>query len=323
MTPSSHSICVVVPYFGRLPAMFPLWLASCSRNPDVTWLLLTDDRTPYAYPPNVRVEYMTFAAMRKIFAERLQLPILLENGWDFCRFRPAFGHVLADRFAGFRWWGYCDLDVIFGTLRTFLTDEVLDAHDKILWLGHLSLYRNEPAINAAYRGESTDGEILYERAFVKGNVSCFDEIGINRIMERQGRRIYKGVVFADFAQRSFLFRRLHLPEGADPTSGRQIFTWEDGRLLRHFLTPEGTGSEELLYIHFCRRRMTLNLVFTPDILSFAMVPNQFVDRPPSIDREFILKNTRNRIYWSYWLPRLHPRRIYRRLLWQAGLVREP
>lgn len=69
--------------------------------------------------------------------------------------------------------------------------------------------------------------------------------------------------------------------------------------------------------------MPVHLASMRDISCFAMIPNRFVDCPPTIDREFILQNTRNRIYWSYLLPRLHPRRIYRKLLWQAGLVREP
>ena len=323
MKPSSHSICIIVPYFGHLPAMFPLWLASCRRNPDVTWLLITDDRTPHDYPPNVIVEHATFADVRAAVARVLQLPIVLETGWDLCRFRPAFGEIFADKFAAYRWWGYCDLDVVFGSLRSFLTDTVLDAHDKILWLGHLSLYRNDPAINHAYVGETSTGEVLYERAFTKGDVPCFDEDGINRILEQQGRRIYRGVDFADFVQRSFLFRRLYLPCGPDPSDGRQVFTWENGRLWRHGLTASGIEKQECLYIHFCRRRMACDLPTLLDVSSFAMVPNTFVPCPPQVDRGYILRHTRNRIYWSYWLPRLHPRRVYRRLLWQAGLVREP
>lgn len=323
MSTSPHSICIVVPYFGRLPGMFPLWLASCGRNPDVQWLLLTDDRTPHDYPPNVTVEYTTFAAMRAILSERLKLPVLLEQGWDLTTFKPTYGFVFADRLAGFRWWGYCDLDVVFGSLRTFLTDEVLDTHDKILWLGHLSLYRNEPAMTTAFMGETADGEVLHERAFTKGNVSLFDEDGINRIVEHQGRRIYRGVDFADFFQRSFLFRRLWLPGGPDPADGRQVFSWDNGRLFAHVLTADGTAVQELLYIHFCRRPMVVRMASLDHITRFTMIPNAFVDSPPSIDRDFILQHTRNRVYWAYWLPRLRPRRVVRKLLWQLGLVRQP
>ena len=323
MTTSPHSICILVPYFGRLPAMFPLWLASCARNPDVTWLLLTDDRTAHDYPANVIVEYTTFAAVRDTIATCLQMPVLLETGWDLCRFRPAFGRIFASRFTCYRWWGYCDLDVVFGSLRTLLTDDVLDSHDKVLWLGHLSLYRNEPAINNGYAGTTADGEKLAERAFTKGDIPCFDEDGINRILEHQGRRVYRAVDFADFAHRSFLFRRLYLPEGNDPADGRQIFTWEQGRLWRHFLTASGTARQEMLYIHFCRRSMPIRLSSLRSISCFAMIPNAFIDCPPTVDREFLLRNTRNRVYWAYWLPRLHPRRVFRKLLWHCALVREP
>jgi len=323
MTMSIHSICIIVPYFGRLPGMFPLWLASCRSNPDITWLLLTDDRTAHDYPPNVLTEYTTLADLRTAIAARLRLPIYLEKGWDLCRFRPAYGVIFSERFAKFRWWGYCDLDVVFGSLRAFLTDEVLDSHDKILWLGHLSLYRNEPAINDSYTGVTADGEALAERAFTKSHYFFFDEDGINRILKQQGRSVYRAVDFADFVHRSFLFHRLYLPGGTDPTSGRQVFTWEQGRLRSHFLTADGTGTQELLYIHFCRRSMAIRMASMQDIRCFTIIPNQFVDCPPTVDRAFILRNTRNRVYWSYLLPRLHPCRIYRKLLGQVGLIREP
>ena len=49
------SICYVVPYFGKFPVSFPLWLVSCGANPTVDWLIFTDDTTPYDYPQNVKV----------------------------------------------------------------------------------------------------------------------------------------------------------------------------------------------------------------------------------------------------------------------------
>ena len=39
---SSPSIRLVVPYFGERPAYFPLVVRSMAANPDVSWLLLTD-----------------------------------------------------------------------------------------------------------------------------------------------------------------------------------------------------------------------------------------------------------------------------------------
>ena len=36
------SIAIVLPYFGKLPNYFPLFLESCRKNPTVNWLFYTD-----------------------------------------------------------------------------------------------------------------------------------------------------------------------------------------------------------------------------------------------------------------------------------------
>lgn len=41
------SIAYLVPYFGKLPAGFKMWLLSCAANETIDWILLTDDRTEY------------------------------------------------------------------------------------------------------------------------------------------------------------------------------------------------------------------------------------------------------------------------------------
>src|SRR4051794_18184609 len=50
---------LVVPYFGQRPAYFPLTLRSMAANPDVSWMLLTDQPVAAA-PANVAVQVMEF-----------------------------------------------------------------------------------------------------------------------------------------------------------------------------------------------------------------------------------------------------------------------
>ena len=38
------TILYIVPYFGKFPRLFPVWLHSCANNPTVNWLILTDDK---------------------------------------------------------------------------------------------------------------------------------------------------------------------------------------------------------------------------------------------------------------------------------------
>ena len=62
--PGVPSIRLVVPYFGQLPAHLPLVLRSMGANPDVSWLLMTDQRVTGA-PPNVDVRMSSFENLRR------------------------------------------------------------------------------------------------------------------------------------------------------------------------------------------------------------------------------------------------------------------
>ena len=43
-----------------MPKNFPLWLLGCKCNPTVSWIILTDDKTIYDYPLNVKVIYTSY-----------------------------------------------------------------------------------------------------------------------------------------------------------------------------------------------------------------------------------------------------------------------
>ena len=59
------TICYIIPYFGKLPINFDLWLNSCATNPTINWLIFTNDKRTFNYPQNVRVEYMEFDDFKK------------------------------------------------------------------------------------------------------------------------------------------------------------------------------------------------------------------------------------------------------------------
>jgi hypothetical protein len=313
---ASPRIRVILAYFGRLPETFPLWLLSASRCRGIEWLLVTDDATPLDYPDNVTVARMPWGDLCDRIRGRIDIgrPVKLDGGWDLCALKPAYGEIFADMLEGYDWWGYCDPDVIFGDIGSFLPPAVLETHDKILWLGHLSLCRNTPAMTGGFRLPTAAGAVLYREAF-SGGVLCFDEVAFNDMLETAGKRIWKELVFADFKHRSFLFRDHEHQDLRSSARGRQVFTWEDGTLLRHFL-DDATGSlrrQPLMYAHFCRRPMRIDLPPGPLPTRFAMIPNRFVPHPGAVTAEWIRDHTVDRIHWDYWLPRLQPGRIVRKI----------
>ena len=80
-----------------------------------------------------------------------------------------------DKFTkGYDFWGYCDLDVIFGNLRDFFTDEKLEKFDKIYDAGHLSIYRNSNEVKKAFMGNETY-KVPYKDIFNHKYNCIFDE----------------------------------------------------------------------------------------------------------------------------------------------------
>ncbi len=71
------TIAYIIPYFGKLPEMFDLWLKSCALNPTIDWLLFTNDKTEHQYPNNVKVTYMTFTELVSKIQSKFPFKILV------------------------------------------------------------------------------------------------------------------------------------------------------------------------------------------------------------------------------------------------------
>ncbi|MGZ1250167.1 DUF6625 family protein [Lactobacillus delbrueckii subsp. bulgaricus] len=53
-------VAFIVPYFGKLPNYFQLFLNSCRLNKNFKWIIVTDDKTSYSWPQNVQKIDMSF-----------------------------------------------------------------------------------------------------------------------------------------------------------------------------------------------------------------------------------------------------------------------
>lgn len=68
------------------------------------------------------------------------------------------------------------MDMIFGDIRKFITDDILDSFDKVLKHGHFTLIRNTRAANAFYKME-VPGKHNYKEVFSSPKNYAFDEWG--------------------------------------------------------------------------------------------------------------------------------------------------
>jgi len=179
---NKYRICIICPYFGVLPNYIGLFFQSCKTNYSIDWLIFTDCSYHGYLPNNVKLIFTSFDDFRERVQAKFDFQISLTSAYKLCDFRPAYGVILNDYLNGYDYWGHCDLDMIFGDIRKFWTDEVLSKYDKIFTRGHLTLYRNTPIVSKYYMlpGEGYD----YKNVFSNPKSRCFDEmIGINKILK--------------------------------------------------------------------------------------------------------------------------------------------
>ncbi len=135
------SKAMIMPYFGDPPTWMRHWEANTERLQDHGYDFLHDSDEK-AFQERVR--------------DRLGIdcPPLWGTGriWNY---RPALGLLYADEIQEFDFWGHTDLDVVYGRVERWYTDDYLDeldvaACDTHRISGPWTLYRNIPEVNELF-----------------------------------------------------------------------------------------------------------------------------------------------------------------------------
>ena len=295
------SIVFICPYFGKLPkGQFPLWLKSCEYNPSIDWIIFTDDKTKYNYPKNVKVIYTDYESFKLQIENKFSFKISLDEPYKLCDFRPAYGYIFQVYIKEYDYWGYGDIsDTIFGNLRTFLTDENLSQADKIMYLGHMTLYKNNEEVNSRFMLKSNDGSSLEEILGSSQN-KCFDEFpkyGINYIYKDNHLPI-KVIdnMLMDVAPLTSNFQIWQASDDFEfymPDNLGRCFLWKNGKLYAYKMANKKIDKQEIGYLHFQVRHMVRKVSLSTT--SFMIVPNKFIPVPDNINEYIIKKYTRKNI----------------------------
>ena len=251
-SPPCPSILLILPYFGQFPSYADLFFRSCAENPSVNWLLVTDQQVdPERLPANVAVKRVVdLGALKQSIDVCMGMETALPTPYKLCDFRPAYGLIFATDISGYDFWGYCDMDIIFGDIRKFVTDDVLGRYNKVLIHGHLSLYRNCEEANHYFQLHAPG--VSFRDVFANPKSRAFDEFGGVRFLLN-----YHKIPFfrddnylADIDRNTYQLRTIH-----PPNYQHQCFYWEKGKVFKAFWDGVQQGRQEYLYIHLQKRPM--------------------------------------------------------------------
>ena len=280
-----NSCCIILPYFGKLPSYFQMFLKSCGANKEFNWIVFTDDSTPFVYPSNVLKIKLDMCELKQMIENKLNMQIAIAIPHKLCDFKPAYGLIFEDYLNGYDFWGFCDCDLVFGKLNQFITDELLDNYDKLFCLGHFQLFRNTKENNRAFM-MPVNNEYWYRDSFSSDETTVFDEPcgkgiekNINSLFHAMGKRILE----VDWSMNTLIppanfVRVIFKGSGVFENEHRKdaIYLWEKGELVRYFKDKTTLHRESFLYMHFQQRDMKysfdLNDLSVVKILGNGFVP---------------------------------------------------
>ena len=178
-------VCLVLAYFGRWPAWMEYFLASCRLNPEYHWLIFTDIGQLPSACDNVFVRLISYAELKQRAEAVSQLTVSLEHPYKVCDLKPLYGRIFQHELQGYDFWGYTDLDVIYGRLPSFVFASDLNGCDVFtaaprLIVGHFTLFRNSPHVCDTFLRVPALSQILGEYECV-----AFDEQAFAAQIERE------------------------------------------------------------------------------------------------------------------------------------------
>ncbi len=296
------TIGLICPYFGRLDQdHMKLWFQSCAYNMDIDFILITDDKEIEGLlkPDNVHCHYLAWDSCKKKIQSHYDFNVPLVYKYKICDLKPAFGEIFREYLEGYDYWGHIDVsDTIFGNLRRFITDDLLESYDKIHMFGHLILYKNTEEVNVRYRIPLKSGK-SYRDVFAVEETMCFDEmyheISINQIYKENKYRMIDRIpgLVVDILPYYWNFRLSQDKEVIIP----RIIEWDKGTLNEIILEEGQIIKNEIGYVHYQKRRITSCLKEGTD--HYYIIPNRIIAAESvTITAEWMMTVSEDKVYWA-------------------------
>lgn len=248
------SIILIVPYFGRWPEWIELYWASCGENPTIQWVFFTDCAIPENPPANLRFVALSFEQYCAEVSARLGIPFHPSDPYKLCDLKPALGYLHEDEIEGYDFWGFTDIDIVYGNLRKVLASGVLrysliSAHkDQIA--GHFTLLRNSWVFKRLFMLIPHWRRILSKQDYRKIDEGHFSALFLTRTKNLTPKKIARSLAFSLLRRRALFFEAYSTILSSRPwhDGGSEYplaWYWNRGRL-----TNSSDGEREFMYLHF-------------------------------------------------------------------------
>lgn len=147
-----NKIIIIIPYYGTWPSYLNLYFKSLEYNKCFDVIFVTDLVAPKFVPNNVFFKHLTFDDLKIKIRDIFKIDTNHLYPYKLCDFRPAYSLIFSDLIENYKFWGYGDIDLVFGDISKFFTSERLEKYDIFSFKkGHLhgpfTIYKNNQKLN--------------------------------------------------------------------------------------------------------------------------------------------------------------------------------
>lgn len=307
-----------MPWFGPLRKDFGFWLKSAELNPSIDFLIPTDQDI-VAPPINVKVINTKLTFIEDLAKKYVWEGSIISIPYKMCDYKVAYGEMFQDYIKEYDFWGHCDADMIFGDIRKYVTDDILEKYDRLGVDGFFSLFRNTPEINSIYR-KAGDIKLIFTDQKPFG----FDEWGLNHNgtahywINNLKDKVWLDKVFDNLAPYHYGFfsgtvRKFHL------AITDVMFSFENGKLFRYGLNNGKVVKDESLYVHVQKRPIYVNT--NVDNYFSIVPPGKYISYVKKVTPFYLKTHIREGRFWTYYtLIRNKLNKFIGKAMWQNTVL---
>lgn len=273
---------MVICWIGKYPDYYKIWLNSCKNNKDWDFLVATDQEKEHT-DQNIKYIPITLEDIKRRIYKEIGINPKIDAPYKLCDIKPFYGLIFKQYLRNYDYWGHCDMDLIFGKISSFITDDLLEKYERINNVGHFILYKNNNRMNHLYE---LDGAIFnYKEVLENSEHYAYDEYcGMNMICAKNQ---IKQIVINEFVDLDVKHKRYIDLMGRN--YDKQIYTYEKGKIIHYYKVGYQIKREEKLYLHFQKKHPAIKC---KDINNILICKEGLLDRKDNVGEEIEIYNSK-------------------------------
>jgi hypothetical protein len=235
-----NKIILINLWFGEIPEYFKYHYETCMANKNVDFLFITDQKIELE-SVNYKVINIDLQFLKDRIKNTIGIDYEFSSNRNICQLKCAFGDIFKEEIKDYLYWGFHDIDTLFGDFNKFILPLLNDNYDIISFAakkfhdrisGPLVLIKNIETNNKLYKKKFSD---FIDRLY-NYSVDSFDETEFNAIV-REDINIKLKLLYdvCNFSNDN------GYPVYESFWSGDKLYINDEEKLIHHFIDKKNTN----------------------------------------------------------------------------------